>query len=123
VKEEERILAFIGSTFRSVWAIEVLRFLAGRPETWHEPTQLIDLLRVSKVVISQSVDQLSAVALVIVDGEGRICFHPADAELARLAADAIALYERRPDQVRRTIISYTAPGIAAFSDAFKLRKD
>jgi hypothetical protein len=43
--------------------------------------------------------------------------------LATLAADAVALYELRPDQVRRTIVSNTSPGIAAFSDAFKLRKD
>jgi hypothetical protein len=52
-----------------------------------------------------------------------IHFQPASAELESLATEAVALYERRPDQVRRTIVSQTSPGITAFSDAFKLRKD
>ena len=33
------------------------------------------------------------------------------------------LYARRPDSVRRTIISGSMTGLTAFVDAFRLRKD
>jgi hypothetical protein len=123
VPSEEQLLAFIGNGFRSVWAIEVLRFLTQRREHGHSPAKLISELRVSSSVIAQSVAQLEATALVVVDEAGLIHFQPASAELESLATEAVALYERRPDQVRRTIVSQTSPGITAFSDAFKLRKD
>lgn len=121
--QEDRILTFVGGVFRSVWAIEVLRFLTQHFERPHTPDELVAELRVSNSVISQSIAQLTAVGLATMDDNGLIRFHPATEELACLGREAVELYERRPGQVRRTIISHTTPGIAAFSDAFKLRKD
>lgn len=120
---EEQLLSFIGNSFRSVWTLEVLRFLAQRRDRNHSSEELISKLRVSSSVISQSIAQLEAVALVVRDEGGGIRFQPASEGLERLSIDAIALYERRPDQVRRTIVSHISPSITAFSDAFRLRKD
>lgn len=120
--DEKQILSFIGNSFRSVWVIEVLRFLARRPDVSHTADELIAELRVSSSVVVQSIAQLEAIALVV-DDNGRIGFEPANAELEALAIEAVALYERRPDAVRRIIVSQTSPGITAFSDAFKWRKD
>jgi hypothetical protein len=36
---------------------------------------------------------------------------------------ATALYAKSPDAVRRLIISAATPGITAFADSFRLRKD
>ena len=36
---------------------------------------------------------------------------------------AIELYARSPDKVRRLIVAQCAPGVTAFADAFRLRKD
>jgi hypothetical protein len=123
VASEQLLLSFIGSGFRSVWALEVLRFLARCEEEAHSPEELIAELRVSNSVITQSLAQLEAVALVVTEESGAIRFQPASEELRTLATAAIELYERRPDLVRRTIVSQTSPGITAFSDAFKFRKD
>jgi hypothetical protein len=122
VADEKQILSFIGNSFRSVWVIEVLRFLARRRDVSHTADELIAELRVSSSVVAQSIAQLEAIALVVEDN-GRIRFAPANAELEALTIEAVALYERRPDTVRRTIISQISPSITAFSDAFKWRKD
>lgn len=84
--------------------------------------ELIHELRVSNSVVANALVQLEAAGL-IADEDGALRFQPVNAELEALALEAVALYERRPDQVRRTIVSRSSPGITAFSDAFKLRKD
>lgn len=123
VTNEGKVLAFIGNSFRSVWALEVLRFLVERRDETHDAAELIAELRASNSVISQSIATLEAAALITLDEGGNIRFQPASDELDHLAQEAVALYERRPGQVRRIIVSHTSPSITAFADAFKLRKD
>lgn len=123
VPAEERILSWIAGVFRTVWAIEVLSYLARLPGSLHVADELVVELRVSNSVVNQSLAQLASVSLITTDDAGLIRFDPATPELRALAHEAVALYARRPNKVRRTIISHTSPGIAAFSDAFKLRKD
>jgi hypothetical protein len=84
---------------------------------------LIAALRVSDAVVSQSVENLSAVGLAMVDGHGRVTLHEGSADNARLVRDAIELYQKSPDKVRRLIVAQASPGVTAFADAFKLRKD
>ena len=52
--------------------------------------------------------------------EGRRQFRIAREELIDAA---IQLYAKSPDKVRRLIISAASPGLTAFADAFRLRKD
>lgn len=120
--DETEILAFIGNNFRSVWAMEVLSFLVERAEA-PSAEEIISELRVSSSVVSQSLAQLDAVALIMVGDDGKIVLQPGSAAMATLIEGAVDLYGRRPDLVRRTIVSHTSPGITAFVDAFKLRKD
>jgi hypothetical protein len=122
VADETEILAFIGNNFRSVWAIEVLSFLVHRAEA-PSAEEIISELRVSSSVVSQSLAQLDAVALIMVGEDGRIVLQPGSGAMATLIQGAVDLYGRRPDLVRRTIVSRTSPSITAFADAFKLRKD
>ena len=99
------------------------RFLIERRDAPLTAAELIAELRASNSVVAQSIATLEAVALIAVEEDGKVRFQPVSDELDRLASEAIALYERRPDQVRRTIVSHTSPSIAAFADAFRLRKD
>ena len=115
--------SFIGSSFRSVWALELLRYLVENPEVFHSPDELIAALRASEAVVSQSVHNLTAVGLAIVDSEGRVAYHEGSKESSALVDAAIALYALSPDKVRRLIIAQSAPGLTAFADAFRLRKD
>lgn len=123
MNDEQKILSFISATFLSVWTLEVLRFLAERHEQTFLPETLIVELRVSKSIIAKSIEQLELAALVLTNETGGVRFGPATRELEHLTRDALKLYERRPDQVRRTIVSRASTGLTAFSNAFRLRKN
>jgi DNA-binding transcriptional ArsR family regulator len=121
--EQSHLESFIGNSFRSVWALEVLQFLVEHIDASFTPEELIAALRVSDAVISQSVENLTAAGLVMVDGDGRISLHAVKQDDLRLVREAIDFYQKSPDKVRRLIVAQAAPGISAFVDAFKLRRD
>ena len=123
MSDQDHLESFIGNSFRSVWALEVLQFLVDHPDAAFSAEELITALRVSDAVISQSVANLSAAGLVMVDGEGRIHLHAANENVSELVREAIDFYQKSPDKVRRLIVAQAAPGITAFADAFKLRRD
>jgi hypothetical protein len=115
--------SFIGSSFRSVWAIEVLTYLAEHADRAFSAEELIGALRVSDAVVTQSIDNLSAAGLVMVDSDGCARLYDGNDQQTRHVRAAIDLYRKSPDKVRRLIIARAAPGVTAFADAFKLRKD
>ena len=115
--------SFIGTSFRSVWALELLKYLAENPGTYHTSDELIAVLRASEAVVSQSVQNLAAAGLAVGDDEGRVAYLEAPGEGAALVKAALALYGRSPDKVRRLIVARSTPGVTAFVDAFRLRKD
>jgi hypothetical protein len=121
--DQDHLESFIGNSFRSVWALEVLQFLVEHTPASFSPEELITALRVSDAVISQSVANLSAAGLTIVDSNGRIQLQTANENVAELVRKAIDFYQKSPDKVRRLIVAQAAPGITAFADAFKLRRD
>jgi hypothetical protein len=121
--KQARLESFIANSFRSVWALDLLRHLAENPGRYFTSAELIAALRASEAVVSQSVDNLTAAGLAIVDGEGRAGYHEASSEQGALVKGAIDYYGRSPDKVRRLIVAQSAPGVTAFADAFKLRKD
>lgn len=119
----KQLESFIANSFRSVWALELLRFLADHPGAYFSAGELIDALRASDVVVSQSAENLAVAGLAVVDGEGRVAFHGGSPEQTKLVREAIDFYARSPDKVRRLIVAQCSPGVTAFADAFKLRKD
>jgi DNA-binding IclR family transcriptional regulator len=121
--ERQKIESFIAGCFRSVWALEVLQFLAANGDASFAPEELIAALRISDAVVAQSVQNLSAAGLAVVDDEGRVSFCVASGEHADVVREAIDFYRRSPDKVRRLIVAQSSPGVTAFADAFKLWKD
>ena len=121
--DRKELDSFIGTSFRSVWALELLKYLAENPGTYHTSEELIAVLRASEAVVSQSVQNLTAAGLAVVDDERRVAYHEGSGEGTALVKAAIALYARSPDKVRRLIVAQCAPGVTAFADAFRLRKD
>ena len=119
----QEISSFIGTTFRSVWALELLRFLREHRERELSHAEMVSGLRGSDLVVSQSLDSLVAAGLILVDDSGSARYSPATEQLDQLIDKTLTLYSRSPDKVRRMIIAGASPGLSAFADAFKLRKD
>ena len=80
-------------------------------------------LRGSDQVVSQSVAALGAAGLAVGEKAGAARYRPASARLGALFEAAEALYLKRPDAVRRTIVSAANPGITAFAESFRLWGD
>lgn len=114
---------FIRATFRSVWALELLCFLRQNRDRSLSHSEMVAGLRGSDLVVTQSVESLSAAGLVLAETDGSARYGPATGELDRLVAQAETLYAKSPDAVRRMIVSAANPSITAFADAFRLRKD
>ena len=121
--KQAQLESFIANSFRSVWALDLLKYLAANPGTFFTPDELVAALRASDAVVSQSVDNLTVAGLAIVDDEGRVGYHQASGEQGALVKAAIDYYARSPDKARRLIVAQRNPGVTAFVDAFKLRKD
>ncbi len=120
---DEEVTGFIRATFPSVWALELLCFLRQNGGRTLSHEEMVRGLRGSDLVVTQSIRSLSAAGLVAVEAQGSARYAPATADLEQMVSGAEALYEKSPDAVRRTIVGAASPGIAAFADAFRLRKD
>jgi hypothetical protein len=116
----DETLRFIGSSFRSVWALELLLVLKGDRPAW-TCEDLVTSLRASDLVVAKALEGLEAAGLVS-NGEAGVQYMPVSDEVSLLVEQAEALYAPRPDAVRRAIISSSAGDAAAFVDAFRFRK-
>jgi hypothetical protein len=115
--------SFIRTTFRSVWALELLCLLRQVRDRGLSHAEMVAGLRGSDLVVRQSVESLTAAGLVTVDADGGARFRPASPKVDILVDEAVALYAKSPDAVRRMIVAAANPGATAFADAFRLRKD
>ena len=120
---DDELTRFIASSFRSVWALEVLCQLRRHPDTEVSPDELVRALRASDVIVRQCLAELSAAGLVQRAAGGEARYAPASAELDRLVAAAQARYASAPNAVRRVIINAANPDLTAFADAFRLRRE
>lgn len=117
------LAGFICSHFRSVWALELLLHLKRNPDCSWSKTELVTTFRASEAVIGTSLDNLLAGGLVVVEGDERARYCPASQDLERLISETALLYAKKPDAVRRLIVSPPAGDVSAFADAFRLRRD
>ena len=114
---------FVRVTFRSVWALELLCMLRKNRDRLLTHREMVDSLRASDFVVSQSLDNLSAVGLVSREADGAARYSPANSNADRLVERTEEFYAKSPNAVRRIIAAAVNPGVTAFADAFRLRKD
>jgi hypothetical protein len=119
----QELSGFIRSTFRSVWMLELLCHLRQNRDRSLSHSEMVAGLRGSDLVVAQSREALTAAGLIIAGEDGSARYQAASQDLDCLAEQAEALYASSPAAVRRMIVSAAAPGISAFADAFRLRKD
>jgi hypothetical protein len=119
----QEVASFIRATFRSVWALELLCFLRQNGGRTLSHAEMVAELRGSDLVVTQSVGALAAAGLILAEAGGAARYAPASDDLDALAGQAEELYGSSPDAVRRMIVAAANPGITAFADSFRLRKD
>lgn len=114
---------FICDSFASIWDLELLCTLLDNPSAAPSPAELVERMRASEQVVTQGATALAAAGIAMLDDEGRLRFQPVNAEVEALARGAQDFYSRFPGRTRRLIVARQAPGLNAFADAFRLRKD
>jgi hypothetical protein len=119
---EEDVSNFVRSSFRSVWSLELLLLLKREPRLWPR-AEIVSALRASDLIVSQGIEALTAVGLVVIDEAGNAAYRPASEDAPRLVEATESLYARSPDAVRRLIVGALPNPLAAFADAFRLRKE
>ena len=115
----EELSTFIATSFRSVWALEVLLLLKRESRTL-SIEELVAFLRASKSVVAQARDSLVAAGLAASDGLAAQ-YVPANTEIAALVEETERIYATAPGRVRRAIMAAWNPGLIAFSNAFRLK--
>ena len=114
------LLRFITSSFRSVWALELLLVLKRDPRLWQQ-AELVATMRASELVVSKALDSLLAAGLASLEGSGAR-YMPANEDVADHVERSEAFYAARPDAVRRAIVSASSGGLSAFAEAFRLEE-
>ena len=115
------LLAFVRGSFSSVWSLELMLLLqrnAGRSWTNEE---LVREMRGSRVVVDQSVAGLLAAGFILRDDSEHVRYQPASADIDRLARATADAYRRKPDRVRRAIVSDFDDKLQQLADAFRLK--
>lgn len=113
------LATFISSSFRSVWALDLL-LLLKREDRPCSREELVDLMRASPSVIENALEALVSAGLAGLD-EGDPRYMPTSSDIAALVDRTEQLYASRPDHVRRLIVASSNRGLAAFSNAFRLK--
>lgn len=119
----DSVSGFIGGSFRSVWALELLLHLRRTRERAWSADDLVEVLRGSALIVSQSLDSLMRAGLISIDDDGCARYQPASSELEQLVDSTQELYARKPETVRKLIVTAGHPSLANFADAFRLWKD
>lgn len=119
----QEVIEFIRSHFRSVWSLELLLHLRRHPDRTWSTAQLVDVLRASEAVVATGVETLLAGGLIVVEKDGGARYAPASPDLDRRVGETEEVYGRKPDAVRRLIVLSANSGVAAFAEAFRLRRD
>lgn len=86
-------------------------------------SEIVEQMRGSQLVVEQGMQALSAAGLASLEGPDRVRFSPVNETVARFAREAVDFYRRFPGRARRLMLSRQAPGLSAFANAFRLRKD
>ena len=114
---------FICDSFASIWDVEILCELLDKPGIAPTAAELVERMRASEQVVAQGAAALVASGIAVLDSEGRLHFQPVNAAVETCARAACDFYARFPGRTRRLIVARQAPGLTAFADAFRLRKD
>lgn len=118
---EDDVLAFVRTSIKSVWALELLLLLRrGRQRAW-PAAELVRELRSSDAAVSEAAAGLRRAGFVAVNAGGMHRYQPASPALDDTAREIEALYAEKPTAVVKSITSAPNDKLRIFADAFKLK--
>lgn len=113
--------ALLGTVIRSVWALELLMMMKGRPAEPWSVDALVRELRASTPLVEQCLDQLVAGGLVRREDAGFV-YGPASTALEAAATELEQAYRERPVATVNAIASAQRNNVQTFADAFRFKK-
>lgn len=116
------LLAFIGGSIRSVWALEMLLLLKRDPARRWTPSELVRELRASTMVVDEGIRTFAAAGLISGDDDRGWAYAPASSVIAEMCDALDRAYRERPVAVVNAIVSRTDK-IQSFANAFRLRNE
>ncbi len=120
---DQEVAHFIGSTFRSIWTIELLLHRKRQSNRMWPMADLVTAMRANESVVWNGLPSLLAAGLVVLDEGGFSRYAPVSPEMERLIEATEALYAKKRDAVRRVIVTSATDGVAVFADACRLKRD
>ena len=114
------ILDFIKGAVGSVWALELLLFMRGRPERAWTQAELAREMRSNEALAGEALRTFEAAGLLARAQEG-FTYAPMRKQLDDLVGQLAAAYRERPVAVVNAIVSSRTDNLRNFADAFKLK--
>ena len=119
--EDEGLISFIRSSIRSVWALELLLLVKGRPQAW-SVAELTQELRANTSLVEGVLSTFETAGIVVRVGD-KYMFRPASKAL-RVCCDRLEqAYAERPVTVVNLIVATATGKLQSFADAFRLKRD
>ncbi len=119
---EDDVLAFVATTIKSVWALELLLLMHRCGERGWQTDELVRELRASTVVVHDALGNLIGAGVVVADEDTGFCYRPASEQLKAFVEGAQALYRSKPLTVINAIATAPNEKLRIFADAFRLKE-
>lgn len=117
---EDEVLAFVQTSIKSVWALEVLLLLRRERQRAWSTQDLVLELRSSEAAVTEALSGLRALGAVAAEPAG-FRYQPSSAELDRVCGSIEQLYATKPLAVAKAIMSAPSDKLRLFADSFKLK--
>jgi hypothetical protein len=121
VKEAE-ILNFVRSSIGSIWALEMLLLVGGRPDRAWQLDELVRELRSSPAAVSGAALLLERAGLIAKVGEDGCRYQPVSPELDHIGELARKIYAAKPATVIGAIFESPDDKLRDFIGAFKFKE-
>jgi hypothetical protein len=121
VKEAD-ILNFVRNSIGSVWALEMLLLVGGRPERAWQPDELVRELRSSPAAVSGAALLLERAGLIAKVGERGCRYQPVSPELDAIGELVRKVYAAKPATVIGAIFDSSDDKLRAFAAAFRFKE-
>jgi hypothetical protein len=115
------LVAFTQSSFRSLWAVEMMFLLMRNSPNAVSRDDAVRELRANRTLVQNCIEQLSRAGLLQAEGDA-VRYAPGSAKLDELARKLEQAYRERPLAVIRAVVHGGASGIQHFADAFRFKE-